>query len=80
MTATGITGTPQVLVPAGTWGFVLVPLFAHGVKNKCRRGTLCRLPCVVGIILNRINVSIIAPNWNLQHSITSFRLGNLLPF
>jgi Ni/Fe-hydrogenase subunit HybB-like protein len=60
--------------PMGLWflleviGFVLVPcfLFAIGVRDK--RPGLVRFTAIlviIGIILNRLNVSIIAFNWNL---------------
>lgn len=60
--------------PFGTWylvevlGFVLLPcfLFAHGVRHG--DVTLVRATAaltVVGIVLNRLNVSIIAFNWNV---------------
>lgn len=60
--------------PYGYWflvellGFVLAPalLFTYGVKKE-RVGVVrfAAVYAVVGIILNRINVSIIALNWNL---------------
>ena len=48
-------------------GFVLIPccMFAYGVRN--RRVNVVRLAAVltlVGILLNRLNVSVIAFNWN----------------
>lgn len=51
-------------------GFVLVPavLFTYGVKKQ--NVSVVRFAAfyaVVGIILNRLNVSIIALNWNLPH-------------
>jgi Ni/Fe-hydrogenase subunit HybB-like protein len=60
--------------PYGYWflvellGFVLAPalLFTYGVKKE-RVGVVrfAAVYAVVGIVLNRINVSIIALNWNL---------------
>ena len=60
--------------PLGHWFlvelgvFVLLPcfLFAHGVRE--RRVTLVRATAaltVIGIVLNRVNVSLIAFNWNV---------------
>lgn len=60
--------------PFGYWflveviGFVLAPsfLFAHAVRT--RNATLVRATAamtVIGIIINRVNVSIIALNWNV---------------
>lgn len=59
--------------PLGTWFavemlvFVLLPtfLFAHGVRErnvKLVRGTA--VLAVIGIVVNRINVSLVAMNWN----------------
>ncbi len=61
--------------PYGYWflvemfGFVLLPclLFAHGVRR--RNATLVRFTSVVtvlGIMLNRLNVSLITFQWNLE--------------
>jgi len=60
--------------PLGRWflvesiGFVLLPsfLFAHGVRE--RNGRLVRAAAavsVLGIVLNRLNVSLIAFNWDV---------------
>jgi len=51
-------------------GFVLVPcvLFTYAVRN--RRVGLLRVAAVfalVGILLNRLNISVIAFNWNSPH-------------
>jgi Ni/Fe-hydrogenase subunit HybB-like protein len=59
--------------PYGHWflvemlGFVLLPclLFAHGVRSanaRLVRGTA--VVAVLGVVLNRLNVSIVAYNWN----------------
>jgi Ni/Fe-hydrogenase subunit HybB-like protein len=59
--------------PMGRWflvellGFALLPslLFAHGVR--ARRAPLVRVAAVVtvvGVVLNRLNVALIALNWN----------------
>jgi Ni/Fe-hydrogenase subunit HybB-like protein len=60
--------------PMGAWylveivGFVLLPCFLYLVGYREKRTALIRftgLLTVVGIILNRINVSVIAFNWQL---------------
>ena len=57
-------------------GFILVPslLFAHGART--RRVTLVRWTAawtVLGIVVNRLNVSVIAMNWNAaQHYVPSW--------
>jgi Ni/Fe-hydrogenase subunit HybB-like protein len=50
-------------------GFILLPcfLFAHGVRQKSTRlvrGTA--VYAVIGIVINRLNVSLIALNWNVS--------------
>jgi Ni/Fe-hydrogenase subunit HybB-like protein len=59
--------------PYGYWflveiiGFVLVPafLFAYGVRYKSVRLTrLTAVIAVIGIVLNRVNTSLVAFNWN----------------
>jgi Ni/Fe-hydrogenase subunit HybB-like protein len=63
-----------LLTPYGLWyllemlGFVLLPclLFAHGFREKKPR--LIRytaLLTILGVVLNRLNISIVAFNWNL---------------
>jgi Ni/Fe-hydrogenase subunit HybB-like protein len=63
---------PMLASRYGAWylfeivGFVLVPslLFAHGART--RRATLVRIVAawtVVGVVVNRLNVSVIAMNW-----------------
>ncbi len=60
--------------PYGYWylfemlGFVLLPclLFAHGVRH--RKTTLVRLTAawtVIGVVVYRLNVSVVAMNWNV---------------
>jgi len=60
--------------PMGHWfllellGFILLPCLIHAVGYRERRPGLVRLAAVwtiVGIILTRINLSMIAFNWNL---------------
>ena len=48
-------------------GFVLVPclLFAFGVRNeKVRVIQVAAIFTMIGVVLNRLNVSVIAFNWN----------------
>lgn len=63
-----------LMTPYGYWflveivGFVLLPcfLFAHGVRERnvrLVRGTA--VLTVIGIVINRLNVSLIAFNWNV---------------
>jgi len=63
-----------LLTPMGGWflvellGFVVLPCFLYLIGYRERRPTLIRvsaLIAVVGIVLNRLNVSIFAFNWNL---------------
>ena len=60
--------------PLGAWflvevlGFVLLPcfLFAHAVRRRnARLVRAAAVVSVVGIVLNRLNVSIVAFNWNV---------------
>lgn len=60
--------------PLGAWylvevlGFVLLPcfLFAHAVRHgKVKLVRATAVVAVVGIVLNRLNVSIVAFNWNV---------------
>jgi Ni/Fe-hydrogenase subunit HybB-like protein len=62
-----------LLTPYGYWymfevgGFVIVPCFLYAHAARTRNARLARIAAVVtvaGIILNRLNVSIIAMNWN----------------
>lgn len=66
-------GWPLLATPMGRWylvellGFVLLPclLFAHGVRHanvKLVRGTA--VLAVLGIVVNRLNVALVALNWN----------------
>lgn len=63
--------------PYGLWylveviGFVLIPCFLYTVGVRDRNLTLIRFTSVLavaGIILNRLNVSVIAFNWHLPFS------------
>lgn len=50
-------------------GFVLLPcfLFAHGVReNKIKLIRATAVLAVIGIVVNRLNVSVVALNWNVQ--------------
>ena len=62
-----------LLTPYGYWymlevgGFVLLPCFLYAHAARTANATLARgtaVLTVIGIILNRLNVSIIAMNWN----------------
>ena len=63
-----------IFTPLGLWylvemlGFVLLPLFLYAFGYRERRPGLIRFSAVLavlGVILNRLNVSVIAFNWQL---------------
>jgi Ni/Fe-hydrogenase subunit HybB-like protein len=62
--------------PMGYWflfevvGFVLIPsfLFAHGARTRnTRLITWTAAWTVLGVVVNRVNVSVVAFNWNVAH-------------
>lgn len=49
------------------FGFILIPAFAYGWATRARRAGLVRVIAawtVIGVIVNRINVSLVAVNWS----------------
>jgi Ni/Fe-hydrogenase subunit HybB-like protein len=60
--------------PYGRWfqvemlGFILIPclLFAHGVRRRSLAVVrVAAVVAVIGVVLNRVNISVIAFNWNV---------------
>lgn len=66
-----------LLTPYGLWflvemiGFILVPCFLYALGSRDRNKKMIRIAAVLtvlGIIINRLNISLIAFNWHLPWS------------